>query len=36
VPEGLLRLMDPMVTRTMRAEVRQLAHLKQVLEATRR
>ena len=36
VPKGLLRLMDPMVARTMRAEVRQLAHLKQVLEATGR
>jgi uncharacterized protein YndB with AHSA1/START domain len=31
-PRGFMRLMDPMVARTMRAEVQQLARLKQVLE----
>jgi uncharacterized protein YndB with AHSA1/START domain len=32
VPKGLLRLIDPIVARTMRAEVSQLATLKHVLE----
>lgn len=34
-PKGLARLMDPMITRTMRSEVATLASLKEYLESQR-
>ena len=34
-PKGLTRLMDPMITRTMRSEVATLASLKEYLESQR-
>ncbi len=33
-PKGLMKLVEPMITRTMCAEVHQLGNLKQVLEAS--